>query len=304
MNYLMDIVTDQRKQEKAKAEQNLGLGIGIGAVLGLGIGIMIAPKSGRETMNDIRNAMNTARTQTGMQKSFEGNNNYKDLGNQSTEFAQEYGVSESQGNNSLAGSANSISQGNSIIGNMNPAGKKTKIFAAGESQAAGRRMSKNAARESSDYEFAKDYSLSGAQSSHSGSNLDRDNSSVCDNQSDIGTIYSMDNSSYNDAMDESNYTKIQKGGSYEAGLNYGPSNIQADSHTQNKAGGTVSQSEAKSLDTSNTDIQAGGSAAGFLSGGEAGLGNTISSPINSTGGSQRSNALKRSTRASLKNRGQ
>lgn len=286
MNYLMDIVTDQRKQEKAKAGQNLGLGIGIGAVLGLGIGIMIAPKSGRETMNDICNAMNTAGTQTGMQKSFEGNNNYKDLGNQSTEFAQEYGASESQGNNSLAGSANSISQGNSIIGNMNPAGKKTKIFAAGESQAAGRRMSKNAARESSDYEFAKDYSLSGAQSSHSGSNLDRDNSS------------------YNDAIDESNYTKIQKGGSYEAGLNYGPSNIQADSHTQNKAGGTVSQSEAKSLDTSNTDIQAGGSAADFLSGGETGLGNTISSPINSTGGSQRSNALKRSTRASLKNRGQ
>ena len=42
---------------------NIAIGIGIGAAIGLAAGILLAPKSGRETMEDIKNkAMSTAGT--------------------------------------------------------------------------------------------------------------------------------------------------------------------------------------------------------------------------------------------------
>lgn len=42
---------------------NLAIGIGIGAMIGLAAGMLLAPKSGRETMEDLKStATNTART--------------------------------------------------------------------------------------------------------------------------------------------------------------------------------------------------------------------------------------------------
>lgn len=303
MAYLMDLTADQRKQEKTGAGK-LVLGIGIGSILGLGIGIMIAPKSGRETMNDIRTSiMNSTGMQAGTGNGAFGNTNYGDLGSQATEFAQDYGASENQGNNSRAGSFDGISQGNSVIGNMNTAGKITKIFA---SNGAGI----NAAEKTGGSRPEKSYGQAGSPSS-------------------IGTIFSMDNSSYNDAIDESNYTKSQNGGtgnlgggsasdteiaqdysmdnggsrpgvsgkvsgeSYGASLNYGASNIQASSNREKGQNGTVSQSEAKSLDTSISGRQSGKSAVNAAAGNDTGTG------IEDASG----NKLKRSARSRLKNSG-
>jgi hypothetical protein len=276
----MAYLTDQGKQEKAKTGR-VALGIGIGSILGFGIGIMISPKSG-----------------SGM-----SSKNMSNLNSQTTEFAQEYG---SGGQNSVSlegsriGSSSNIGQGNSIIGNMNPAGKKTKIFATGGEYGAGNKTGRKAG------------------------------------ESNIGTIYSMDNESYNDAVDERNYTQPRKSagghgrsstefvqdyysighggvrpggsnspkqfsGSYESSLNYGLSNIQADSIAERGQSGTVSQSEAKSLDTSNAGSQANGMRAEPAD--EFRLKDAITSPFNTTGTSSKASALKRSARASLKNKG-
>ena len=142
----------------------------------------------------------------------------------------------------------------------------------------------------------------------------------------------MDNGSYNDAVDERNYTQPRKSagghgsnstefaqdyysighggvrpegsnsaqGTYESSLNYGPSNIQADSIAERGKSGTVSQSEAKSLDSSMSGSQAGMRAEPT---GESSLKDAITSPFNTTGDNAKASALKRSARASLKNKG-
>jgi hypothetical protein len=66
MKNFWDMVTqDKRKQEKAKAAAQLAVGVGaivIAAAAGVATGILIAPKSGRETREDLkqgcRNCMN------------------------------------------------------------------------------------------------------------------------------------------------------------------------------------------------------------------------------------------------------
>jgi gas vesicle protein len=61
---VLDLVNkEKRKKERVKAVQKFALGMGVVAAVGVATGILLAPKSGKETREDLKNkAVNTAET--------------------------------------------------------------------------------------------------------------------------------------------------------------------------------------------------------------------------------------------------
>lgn len=54
---LLDLVSkEKRRQERVKAVQKIAVGMGVVAAVGVATGIIFAPKSGKETRKDLKNA--------------------------------------------------------------------------------------------------------------------------------------------------------------------------------------------------------------------------------------------------------
>ena len=53
---ITDLITKGKKDQKKKVAKNLAIGTGVGAAVGAALGLLFAPKSGKETREDIARA--------------------------------------------------------------------------------------------------------------------------------------------------------------------------------------------------------------------------------------------------------